>query len=479
MAYIPQTWANGVLGGTPISAARLQHMEEGIANPVDSIPEGTYARVNEGPLSFLDSRVAESDDLTVDMAAAWGRAKALMPAGETGNIFFPPGRYKTLTPLVGDINSQEQMKLSGVGLDSIIEGTGFEVFDFSGSNGPILEDLMVRDPVGHASTVLLNLTSGPYPGGGMSNAELRNVYLRGNGDLAEAARLGIGIKGLFSLKGNVVGGAIEYLNQGVVLEDASNAWAFLGTKVRGNVTGFVLGQAGQVVTDVFLLGCTVEGNALGVLTGVIATTMDQCHFENHADGEVVVTSGALKTSKSYFAPSGSTSPIQIQAGSSSLHSSDNDAINPGSAGSIRHLGTGVYILRNPQVAYVEDAATTGRVITQDPTSHVQQSGGVLSHTVSDGFLEALFGQKISGKAGTDTIIGSKDGQVIRFVDPVGVTLGYFDPSVPMLYLPPATKLRIDGELDQRGAAVTLLNKAVSEGAADSGGAGFKTLRVPN
>jgi YD repeat-containing protein len=32
VAYTKQTWANGPSGGTPISAARLQHIEDGIGN---------------------------------------------------------------------------------------------------------------------------------------------------------------------------------------------------------------------------------------------------------------------------------------------------------------------------------------------------------------------------------------------------------------------------------------------------------------
>ena len=32
MAYAPQTWADGEGGGTPLSAERLNHIEQGIAN---------------------------------------------------------------------------------------------------------------------------------------------------------------------------------------------------------------------------------------------------------------------------------------------------------------------------------------------------------------------------------------------------------------------------------------------------------------
>lgn len=36
MAYSEQTWQDGSSGGTPVNAARLQHMEDGIAAAIDS-----------------------------------------------------------------------------------------------------------------------------------------------------------------------------------------------------------------------------------------------------------------------------------------------------------------------------------------------------------------------------------------------------------------------------------------------------------
>lgn len=41
LPYVKQTWNNGVAGGTPISSARLQYMEDGI----DSVSTATYTRV--------------------------------------------------------------------------------------------------------------------------------------------------------------------------------------------------------------------------------------------------------------------------------------------------------------------------------------------------------------------------------------------------------------------------------------------------
>lgn len=48
-AYEKQTWVNGVGGGTPISAARLAHMEDGIFDPAASIEPGTFPQNPNAP----------------------------------------------------------------------------------------------------------------------------------------------------------------------------------------------------------------------------------------------------------------------------------------------------------------------------------------------------------------------------------------------------------------------------------------------
>ena len=48
MAYEKQNWADGDDGGTPLSAARLNHMEDGIAE-VANLPVGTYQTFYDEP----------------------------------------------------------------------------------------------------------------------------------------------------------------------------------------------------------------------------------------------------------------------------------------------------------------------------------------------------------------------------------------------------------------------------------------------
>lgn len=85
MTYIPQTWSNGVLGGTPINAARLQYMENGIANPLNSIPDGTFLSAFD--VSLYGALFDGSDEtvplqLAVNAAIAAGGGKVVIPTGK-------------------------------------------------------------------------------------------------------------------------------------------------------------------------------------------------------------------------------------------------------------------------------------------------------------------------------------------------------------------------------------------------------------
>lgn len=48
MSYTPQTWADGSGGGTPLSAARLSHMEAGIEDADTRLSSLTKADVGLG-----------------------------------------------------------------------------------------------------------------------------------------------------------------------------------------------------------------------------------------------------------------------------------------------------------------------------------------------------------------------------------------------------------------------------------------------
>lgn len=84
--YVPQTWANGVLGGTPINASRLQHIEDGLSNAAPLPPAGSnviYVNANgndgwngrsEGnaKLSLAAALAEIGDDERGVIVAGWG-----------------------------------------------------------------------------------------------------------------------------------------------------------------------------------------------------------------------------------------------------------------------------------------------------------------------------------------------------------------------------------------------------------------------
>lgn len=76
MAYTPQNWADGVSGQTPISAARLNYMEQGIA--------GSYATGNEPGIVEVDS-YSGSDDTKLGEAMKYAAAQTYKPTLRLSN----------------------------------------------------------------------------------------------------------------------------------------------------------------------------------------------------------------------------------------------------------------------------------------------------------------------------------------------------------------------------------------------------------
>lgn len=78
MAYMPTTWKDGADGGTPITAARLNKAEQGIAAKAETGPAGpkgaTGANGDTGPKGATGAAGA---DLTSELAALEARVEAL------------------------------------------------------------------------------------------------------------------------------------------------------------------------------------------------------------------------------------------------------------------------------------------------------------------------------------------------------------------------------------------------------------------
>lgn len=98
MAYEPQEWEDGVSGGTPINAARLNHMEAGIAAAGEgrgSIDHGEVAgalTINADLYMFHEMEL--TGDITLTFSGAVGKDVALMING-TGNITLANATWDT------------------------------------------------------------------------------------------------------------------------------------------------------------------------------------------------------------------------------------------------------------------------------------------------------------------------------------------------------------------------------------------------
>lgn len=196
--YTKQTWADGVAGATPISAARLNHMEDGI--DAASVPDGTYGRT-DGTSGIWDpthpTYGAEGDGATDDLDALEGLFDASPEV-----VDFPAGTFRITGPL--DISTYAST-LSGRGREKteilcdgalaavIINARNVKLkgLSFRGTNGcvnPLVvtngrglraSDVLVSDGAGDG--VLVDQNYGAYAGGSNNHLRWFNCQFRGNG----------------------------------------------------------------------------------------------------------------------------------------------------------------------------------------------------------------------------------------------------------------------------------------------------------
>jgi hypothetical protein len=78
MAYTKQTWANTSGGGTPISAARLNYIEDGLEDAADDADQGVSDAATAAAAAVTAQDAA--DAAQVDADAAQSTANAAIPA---------------------------------------------------------------------------------------------------------------------------------------------------------------------------------------------------------------------------------------------------------------------------------------------------------------------------------------------------------------------------------------------------------------
>lgn len=140
MTYTPQTWVNGEVGGTPVNAARLGHIESGIADAHDLLAAAQLAILDKADGSSVASLVsavnaleagnpwqfrvedygAVGNNSTDDTAAIRATLAAAVAYAQAGNhyaeVIFRPASYVVAGPLVqgGTTKGNAQIPLPNI-----------------------------------------------------------------------------------------------------------------------------------------------------------------------------------------------------------------------------------------------------------------------------------------------------------------------------------------------------------------------------
>ena len=165
-----------------------------------------------------------------------------------------------------------------------ILGSGCPIVQVS-ANGVGLQGVLIRDPIGNASTIGLQIgpANNPTPFSTFTIAGNSIICQKSNG---AKCYVGTGVSTHFALRGMFSDNAVEDWGTAINLGSGSspglsesNAIVFIGNKIRENVTGLKVPSG--AAPDIFSYGNTFEGNLLGVdLEGNAIFKDFGSHFEN-------------------------------------------------------------------------------------------------------------------------------------------------------------------------------------------------------
>ena len=229
MARSPET-----LGPDPKGVDQVDRVSYG-----DLVGKG---RLN--PLDLFDVRhYGAIGDGSHDDTAAIARAIAAAVKKGGGQVYLPPGTYKTTAAIV----LASEVTLAGAGLKTIIQrstGTG-GIVEIPASNRAIIQDLRL-DGVNGGSGRDGVLFTGAWGVGTAVWAGVRGLYINNCDN-------GIAGKGVEST--NIFDCHIKDCTGGVVMEDAWINVTVNGVSVRNSTIGFQTLEAGQNCQGVRFIGC--------------------------------------------------------------------------------------------------------------------------------------------------------------------------------------------------------------------------------
>lgn len=305
MAYSKQTWANGPDGGTPLSADRLGHIEDGIeaaAQTADAALPKTGGTVTSdltvagtlkanGVTDWVNVKTygATGDGTTDDTSAIQAAIDAAADGG--GVVYLPAGTYSISAALT--ISSD--VALCGAGMDaSTIEQTAEDEHGVYGADvgRVVLRDLRISGPVdgltlGDQDGVFFEQT-GATPA---QNLCMENVFID------HFSRHGVNVEDpVTSTFLNV----LSQNNGGYGFSvSAGTSLAFVSCYANGCLTG---GWSLTSTSYSSLISCAVDsatGNAY-LLTGCNSVALHGCGCEDIGDNQYEISGGSNVTLTSCY-----------------------------------------------------------------------------------------------------------------------------------------------------------------------------------
>lgn len=274
-----------IVGGAGASGSALQSTISTFISPsqVSLATSASTTTSGAGVLWGTDNRTA------IQSAIAGSSSETIAWAA--------PGNYMVTCPGSGNpaINlytfGATLMGASGLGGTDVgqmpgvqILGSGCPIVQIS-ANGVGLEGVLIRDPIGSASTVGLQIgpVNNPTPFSTFTIAGNSIVCQKSNGT---KCYVGTGVSTHFALRGMFSDNTVEDWGTGISLGSGnspghteSNAIVFIASKIRENVTGLLVPSGAS--PDVFSYGNTFEGNLYGAdLEGNAIFKDFGSHFEN-------------------------------------------------------------------------------------------------------------------------------------------------------------------------------------------------------
>lgn len=316
MPYSPQTWTNGAIGGTPISGARLTHLEAGVTA---AIPKGDQV-FNVRDYGALGN--GSADD-TAAVAAAYAAA-----GGRP--LMFPYGSYKvTALPafvdgdhLIGVSSTDSEIVYTGTGtllpltgrqdmairsLSIYISGVGAKAIDMSGCFQVSIDDvrirgahdgttgstyhgqkgLILRDNTGNTrihNTIIANLGVGIETSciqNEITNSKIVNCYtgVHGVGGTANAGLVCIACEFIGDTTAATVSAQVN-------IDGSANTWVFTGCWFEGSDYGLIVGVFGSGGPSSFtMIGCKIAARVVGLqLNHSRQPTLVGCEFNADSGG---------------------------------------------------------------------------------------------------------------------------------------------------------------------------------------------------